>query len=90
MNLVFCTHTHAAATSGTTGPAEGLSTDIVIQIVVGTIVVILGIVATIPAIIAIIAGVYRFKQRWKKRGNGRSKLFIRKPCSQISLFCCCW
>ena len=71
--LMFCTHTHAAATSGTTGPAGGLSTGNVIAIVVGTIVVILGIVATIPAIIAIIAGVYRFRKWWKNRENERSK-----------------
>ena len=82
MNLVFCTHSHAAATSNTTGPAGGLSTGDIFAIVVC-------IVATIPTIITIIAGVYRFKQWWKKRGNG-SKLFIRKPRSQISLFCCCW
>ena len=67
MNLVFCTHTHAAATSGTTGPAGGLSTGNVIAIAVGTIVVILGIVATIPAIIAIIAGVYKLRKWWKKK-----------------------
>ena len=71
--LMFCTHTYAAATSGTTGPAGGLSTDNIIAIAVGTIVVILGIVATIPAIIAIIAGVYKFRKWWKNRGNERSK-----------------
>ena len=73
MNLVFCTHTYAAATSGTTGPAGGLSTDNIIAIVVGTTIVIFGIVATIGAIMGIIAGVYRFRKWWKKRGNGKSK-----------------
>ena len=73
MNIVFCTHTHAAATSGTTGHAGGLSTDNIIAIVVGTTIVVFGIVATIGAIMGIIAGVYRFRKWWKKRGNGKSK-----------------
>ena len=71
--LMFCTHTHAAATSGTTGPAGGLSTGNVIAIAVGTIIVILGIVATTAAVMAIIAGVYAFKKWWKNRRNERSK-----------------
>ena len=73
MNLVFCTHTHAAATSGTTGHAGGLSTDNIIAIVVGTIVVIFGIVATIAAVMGIIAGVYKFRKWWKNEENERSK-----------------
>ena len=67
MNLVFCTHTYAAATSGTTGHAGGLSTDNIIAIVVGTTIVVFGIVATIGAIMGIIAGVYRFRKWWKKK-----------------------
>ena len=71
--LMFCTHTHAAATSATTGPAGGLSTGNIIAIAVGTIIVILGIVATTAAVMAIIAGVYAFKKWWKNRRNERSK-----------------
>ena len=62
----------AAATSGTTGPAGGLSSGNIIAIAAGTIVVILGIVATIAAIIAIIAGVYKLRKWWKNRRNERS------------------
>ena len=70
MNLVFCTHTYAAATSGTTGHAGGLSTDNIIAIVVGTTIIVFGIVATIGAIMGIIAGVYSFR-KWCE--NERSK-----------------
>ena len=84
MNLVFCTHIHAAATSGTTGHAGGLSTDNVIAIVVGTTVVILGIVATIPGIIA---GVYKFRKWWKNKENERSN---NSSGSLVPDLSCCW
>ena len=69
--FIFCTHTHAATTSGPTG-AGGLSTGSIIAIV-GLIV---GIPGVILAIIGIITAVCKFRKWWLKKrkgGNGGGK-----------------
>ena len=68
---MFCTHAHAATTSGPTG-AGGLDTGSIIAIVS----LIVGIPGVILAIIGIIAAVYRFRKWWLKKrkgGNGGGK-----------------
>ena len=62
--FIFCTHAHAATTSGPTG-AGGLDTGSIVGIVSVVVTVIIGIPTIITA-------VYKFRKWWLKKRKGEN------------------